>query len=128
MGLVRNAGGRDPTSLHPFPTHWNRTIAVHPTPVYDFSSFQPDLFVLNLGTNDFLTQPNPTREEFETGYYDFITDIRSVYSADTPLFLACGPMIGDPCCQYVQEVVNAVDGAHYLDFQDILEVGEYGVR
>lgn len=83
--------------------------------------------MINLGTNDFSTQPNPTRDQFESGYYEFIARIRYVYGMDLPLFLVCGPMIGDPCCQYVQEVVSNVDGAHYVDLQNILVSGDFGV-
>eukprot|EP00011_Vannellida_sp_DIVA3-517-6-12_P011385 CAMPEP_0114614694 /NCGR_PEP_ID=MMETSP0168-20121206/5785_1 /TAXON_ID=95228 ORGANISM="Vannella sp., Strain DIVA3 517/6/12" /NCGR_SAMPLE_ID=MMETSP0168 /ASSEMBLY_ACC=CAM_ASM_000044 /LENGTH=352 /DNA_ID=CAMNT_0001825749 /DNA_START=43 /DNA_END=1097 /DNA_ORIENTATION=+ len=126
IGLVRNYGDVNQTSKDPFPTYWNRTIAVEPTPVYDFSLFVPDLVVVNLGTNDFSTQPNPTREQFESGYYEFIARIRTAYGEDLPMFLVCGPMIGDPCCTYVQEVVSNVSNAYYVDLQDILVDGEYG--
>lgn len=52
-----------------------------------------DAVVINLGTNDYSTQPSPPQEIFETGYKDFIAQIQQQYSSQTPFFLVCGPLI-----------------------------------
>ena len=126
-GVVRNYGSPDTTSPDPFPIFWNGTIAVTTLPIYDFSLFIPDAVVINLGTNDYSTQPAPSQQQFEQGYKQFIQSIRTQYTQAVPIFLACGPMISDPCCTYVQNVVASENNCHFINLQNILTSDEYGV-
>mmetsp|Transcript_40056 Transcript_40056/g.63334 ORF Transcript_40056/g.63334 Transcript_40056/m.63334 type:complete len:379 (-) Transcript_40056:46-1182(-) len=119
-GVVRNYGDPSTTSVDPFPIYFNRTYAVSATPLYNFSLYQPDAVHINLGTNDFSTQPNPSQDQFETGYKNYIAQIRGAYGDDIPLFLACGPLITDPCCTYVKNVADS-EGATYIDLENILD-------
>jgi hypothetical protein len=96
---------------------------------WDFSQWVPDAVLINLGTNDYSTQPYPPQDVFVSGYQKFISFIQSRYLTINPnlqFFLACGPMIGNPCCQYVQQVAK-LEGATYVDLQGILDFpNDYG--
>ena len=54
-GVVRNYQDPGITSPDPLPIYFNRTIGVHPAPIWDFAQYKPDAVVINLGTNDFST-------------------------------------------------------------------------
>ena len=62
--------------------------------------------VINLGTNDFSTQPYPDSIVFQSAYARLIERVRSLYPGVT-MFCLSGPMIGEPCTGYIKEVVDA---------------------
>jgi len=134
-------------SVDPFPVYYPRTLANVAQSSWSFASWVPRAVVINLGTNDFSTQPQPTAEQFKTGiafsthpspllpqhphlliqlqgYTNFIAKIRAGYSSYPGLkfFLVCGPLIGNPCCEYIQAVAKA-EGVnfHYINMQGILQ-------
>ena len=106
------------------PFYFNRTLATSDMGIpYDFAQFVPDAIVCNLGTNDFSTQPNPSKKQFEEGYLGLINQFRSTYPSSI-IFLVCGPLIGNPCCSNVESVAQSVAGAVYIDMQDILSADQ----
>jgi len=77
-GVVCNYGD-DPTScVDPFPPFYDRTLGDQATSQWDFS-WQPQVVVINLGTNDFSTAVDPTEAQFSAGYKSFLQHIRSKY-------------------------------------------------
>jgi len=124
-GVVRNFGDSSQLSVCPncpMPYYFNKTIGTNPSVIYPFQEFVPDVIVCNLGTNDFSTQPQPTQQQFETGYQQLVAQFRQAYP-NADVFLACGPMTTTQVCSYVQNVVTATN-AHYinqtvLDTQDL---------
>jgi len=126
-GMVRNYGDKNITSTDPLPSYYNKTLASEDnSPSWDFN-YIPDGVVINLGTNDYSTQPNPPSDIYIGAYLGFITGLRKRYGNGVKLFLVCGPMIGDPCCQYVQNVVaQAQPNAYYVNLQGILQSGDLG--
>ena len=76
-GVVRNNGGdRDVLfpDIYPELDYYN-----YPGEEYDFS-VQPDVIVVNLGTNDESdANKDLPREEFRQGLYDFLTQLRQYY-------------------------------------------------
>jgi hypothetical protein len=127
-GLVHNNGDPLQKSSDPFPIYFNRTIGVNPSPLWDFSLFQPDAVVINLGTNDYDSEPSPTQAQFEHAYREFLRQIRQAYGEDMIFFLACGPMISNPCCEYVQNVVSREYRTHFINMQNLLTEEDTGVR
>lgn len=124
-GMVRNYGYPNESSPESMPTYFNKTLANSdaPSTTWNFTSWIPSAVVINLGTNDFSTGPVPSQELFESTYVSFISEIRSVYQqaqggVGPELFLVCGPMIGNPCCQYVSNVADEV-GATYIPIQQL---------
>ena len=60
---------------------------------WDFSTWTPDVVVINLGTNDF-QKANPDEAGWAAAYVDFIRQIRSRYPK-APVYCAVGTMMSD---------------------------------
>jgi hypothetical protein len=126
--IYSNYGAPNITSPDPFPIYYPRTIANDPQTAWNFNSWIPDVVVINLGANDFSTEPQPPRDVFEPGYVSFIHYVLSQYSQNPnlKLFLACGPVVKDPCCEYVEQVSQKVN-ATFINMQNILDFpSDYG--
>jgi len=119
-GLVRNWND-GAYGNYTMTRYWGYTLAtVDTSDTWNFASWIPDALVINLGTNDYATQPNPSQEVFVNAYVAFVKRILNNYATKPPqIFLMCGPMITDPCCQYVQDAATAIK-ATYIDVQKIL--------
>jgi len=127
-GVVRNGGDKNITSQYPFPAYFNRTLATDTTSdtLWPFK-WIPQGVVINLGTNDYSGKPTPPDDVFIGGYLDYVKAIRARYGQTTAVFLACGPLIGNPCCSNIQKVVEqAQPNAYYVDLQGILGQGDIG--
>lgn len=104
-GMVRNYGDKHKTSVHPMPSLYDRTCWYDSTLKWDFKKWVPQVVVINLGTNDFSTKPYPDKNVFEEAYNRLINRVRSLYPNVT-IFCVSGPMIGEPCTDYVRDVVE----------------------
>jgi hypothetical protein len=76
-GVVRNYGDPNPRSVEPYPILYPRTLASRSTPVWDPRSFVADVVVVNLGLNDFSTEPSPDPQEFIDAHTAFLATVRS---------------------------------------------------
>ena len=103
-GVVRNYGDSNRISQNPMPALYDRTCFFDSTLKWNFSRWTPQAVIINLGTNDFSTQPHPDSIVFENAYARLIDRVRSLYPGVT-IFCLSGPMIGEPCTGYVKEVV-----------------------
>jgi len=103
-GVVRNYGDSNKTSPNTMPILFDRTCFSDSTLKWNFARWVPQAVVLNLGTNDYSTQPFPDSTIFQDAYARFIYHVRSLYPGVT-MFCICGPMIGEPCAKYIKEVV-----------------------
>eukprot|EP01119_Soliformovum_irregulare_P010139 TRINITY_DN2472_c0_g4_i1.p1 TRINITY_DN2472_c0_g4~~TRINITY_DN2472_c0_g4_i1.p1 ORF type:complete len:353 (-),score=58.12 TRINITY_DN2472_c0_g4_i1:151-1176(-) len=120
-GLVRNYGDPNITSKMPMPVYLPWTLATDFVSQWNFTSWIPDGIVINLGTNDFSTMPHPPQDIFQPAYVSLIASLRSRYGrSDLPIFAVCGPLIGDPCCQYVENVSKMESNVHFVNLQNIL--------
>ncbi len=104
-GVVRNYGDRDRISPDPMPSYYDRTCCFDSTLIWDFKSWVPQAVVINLGTNDFSTQPYPDSSEFKDAYGKLIDRVRALYPGVT-VFCAIGPMVEEPCERYIRDVVR----------------------
>ncbi|MFA6962862.1 MAG: SGNH/GDSL hydrolase family protein [Opitutaceae bacterium] len=96
---------------------------------WDFSTWTPDVVIINLGTNDFNAKANPDEAGWIAAYVAFIKDIRSHYPK-APIYCAVGTMMSDwpperkprtVILDYLAKVIeqaNADDGpaVHLIDF------------
>ena len=105
QGAVRNYGYKEKISPEAMPARFNRVFDEKPEPVWDFSAWKPDVVVINLGTNDFSTQPFPDKDDFIAGYSKLIKEVFRQYG-NVPVFCVVGPMIDEPCYSYVKEMVE----------------------
>ena len=73
------------------PAIWDRTMPVTPSQPWDFTRWQPDAVVINLGTNDSHAQKPLQAQAWHDAYTVFITRIRAVYP-QAHIFLCIGGM------------------------------------
>jgi lysophospholipase L1-like esterase len=104
-GVVRNYGDSNKTSVDPMPTLYDRICFNDSTSKWDFSKWIPQVVVINLGTNDFSTQPFPDKDVFQNAYKKLIDRVRILYPG-VDVFCLCGPMIDEPCKSYIKEVIK----------------------
>lgn len=105
-GVVRNYGYKEQVSpIGTMPRRFNRLFDEKELPLWDFKLWKPDVVVINLGTNDFSTNPFPDKEAFNAGYVNLINEVFKQYG-DLPVFCVVGPMIDEPCYSYVKEMVE----------------------
>jgi lysophospholipase L1-like esterase len=113
-GVVCNYGDDATSCVDPFPTFYDRSLPARSDSSWDFSSWQPDAVIVNLGTNDLSTSQDPTQAAFESAYKSFIQHIRGKYAN---AFILCtnGPMLsGTDLTQarsYIGNVVKALNDA-----------------
>ena len=130
-GVVRNYGEPTPTSPKPMPRYFAQALAEREQPTWDFRRWVPHAVVINLGTNDFSTQPHPPEEVFARGYEALIADVRRAYPEVT-LFIVAGPRMKAPANAYLRALVErqrARDGGrtHLALIEDTLETpGDFG--
>jgi len=94
-GMVRNYGDSLQLSKNTMTTRMTHVFDDFDASVaYDFKAYKPDLVMINLGTNDFSTQPFPTDKQFIDGYIKFIKQLRKIYG-DVPI-LCIIPHSGGP--------------------------------
>lgn len=74
--------------------------------VWDFSKRQPDLIVINLGTNDmsYVLDKEDRREEYITGYLAFLKTVRRC-NAKARILCVLG-LMGEALCPAVEETVE----------------------
>jgi lysophospholipase L1-like esterase len=75
------------------PDIYDRIIPQEAASQWDFSRWQPDVVVINLGTNDF-SPGNPDEESWVAAYKEFIARIRKNYPK-AYIFCAVSPMLVD---------------------------------
>jgi lysophospholipase L1-like esterase len=90
IGMYRNYGSAA-ASTEAMPAVYSRTLALGTTKTWDFSLWQPQAVVINLGTNDFSTHGDPGLP-FQTTYLEFVLSLRQKYP-NTFLVLTIGPML-----------------------------------
>jgi hypothetical protein len=90
-GMVCNYGDDASSCVDPLPDRYDLTLPDQPASVWDFS-YQPHAVIINLGTNDFSTNDDPTQMEFEDAYAAFLEHLRSKY-ADAWILCTIGPML-----------------------------------
>ena len=122
IGMYRNYGVSGPSS-DAMPYVYARTLTSQSNSVWDFSTWQPHVVVINLGTNDASTNGDPGAA-YETAYLGFVRGLRQKY-ADTFFVLTIGPMLdGDNLTAirgHIQNVIKTRAGEgdsrmSYLEF------------
>lgn len=91
-GVVCNYGDAPDSCTDPLPTYYARTLPSRAQSRWDFSTWQPHAVIVNLGTNDFSTDRDPTRSDFEAAYVALLEQIRAAY-ADAVIVCTVGPML-----------------------------------
>ncbi len=87
-GIIYNYGN---DTFEPLPQVYDRIVAGEPDALWDFS-WQPDVVVINLGTNDFSTDGDPSENDYVSNYVAFLEHLREVYP--DALLMPISPMLG----------------------------------
>ena len=90
-GMLCNYGDDAQSCSNPLPKIYDRTLTSQ-NGSWDFTRYQPDAVVINLGTNDFSTDMDPSEADFTAAYRAFLQHLRSVYP-DALILCTCGPML-----------------------------------
>ncbi|MDM8158687.1 SGNH/GDSL hydrolase family protein [Labilibaculum sp. K2S] len=109
LGMVRNYGDTQKLSvkIKPMPARLDYLFDGDSTKHYDLSLFYPDAVVVNLGTNDFSTQPFPDEADFIGAGKQLIIKLRNCYPG-VKIFCITGPMINEPCYSYTKKIVESI--------------------
>jgi lysophospholipase L1-like esterase len=107
-GMVKNWGEKQKVSAEPLPLYYDRTLQADPSKKWDFSSWVPDIVVINLGTNDYSAQPVPDGDVFKKAYLDLIKKVRGYYPG--AWILCCsGPAQQPPFNEYFAGIMDSVN-------------------
>jgi lysophospholipase L1-like esterase len=88
-GVFSNRG----SEVDPMPVLWRRTLPDRADSRWDFTAYQPDAVLVNLGTNDFAPEVKDI-SPFAPAYLAFIREVRGHYPKAT-IFCALGPALSD---------------------------------
>lgn len=91
-GVVCNYGDDPSSCVDPMPVYFDRTLPTRPESSWDFSRYQPQAVVINLGTNDFSTAQDPTLAEFTSAYVTLLERVRSAYP-EALILCTVGPLL-----------------------------------
>jgi lysophospholipase L1-like esterase len=107
-GVVCNYGDGASSCVDPLPEYYDRTLPNRSTSMWDFSKWQADAVVINLGTNDMSTAEDPSEDEFESAYVALLERIRNAYP-DAYILCTNGPMLSGADLASVRSYIdNAV--------------------
>jgi lysophospholipase L1-like esterase len=106
-GVVCNYGDDASSCMNPLPSYYERTLPNRADSAWDFSRFQPDAVVVNLGTNDFSTDDDPTQAEFQAAYLALLQTIRGKYP-NARIVCTNGPMLSGTDLTTVRSYIQSV--------------------
>jgi lysophospholipase L1-like esterase len=109
-GIVCNYGDDAQSCTDPFPPYYDRTLPGHADSTWDFGAFQPQVVIINLGTNDFSTNQDPSEAEFTDAYRDFLLHIRSK-NPDALILCTCGPLLSGAELDMVRGYIDSAIAA-----------------
>lgn len=109
LGMVRNYGDKKKLSVErkPMPARLGYLFDNDSTFKYDLKNYIPHAVVINLGTNDFSTQPFPDEADFVNAGEKLIIKIMETFPG-VKVFCVTGPMINEPCFSYTKKIVESV--------------------
>jgi len=113
-GVVNNFGD---DVFEPLPQIYDRSVATDAAP-WDFNNWQPDVVVINLGTNDFSTGGDPPENVFVPAYVAFLAHLRDVYP-DAFILPVAPTLFGDEAVMVAGYLNSAVDQRHAAGDLDV---------
>ena len=125
-GISRN--GRDSNDLSTtIPNLFDYTLPAQKKVVYQHKNFIPDLFVINLGTNDLRKQNRDDlqKEPYVKAYQAFLKRLRS-YAPNAQIILAIGPMQTKPVDTWLKEMATTTKNTEILVFDKFKSDDEKG--
>jgi len=128
-GVVCNYGDDANSCTDPLPTYYDRILPNRADSIWDFSRFQPDAVVINLGTNDLSTSTDPDQATFESGYKALLVRVRHAYP-NARILCTNGPMLSGTDLvnvrRYVGDVVAELADPNISTFEIATQDGSDG--
>jgi len=110
-GVVCNYGDEATSCTDPLPTFYDRILPNRADSAWDYSRFQPDAVVINLGTNDLSTNSDPDEATFKGAYKALLQRVRLHYPS-AQILCTNGPLLSGTDLanvrRYIQEVVTGL--------------------
>lgn len=122
-GVLYNYNGN---KILPMPLLYDTTVPDDRKHPWSFRT-QPDLVIINLGTNDFSASSDPTDELFSSSYEKLLTKIRSVYP-NTFILCTVGPLLAGADLAHAQAGIQSAVEARRADGDDRLKVYAMSVQ
>lgn len=119
-GIIRNYGDKEKISKDPMPSFYDYTLQNDPSKKWDFKKWTPDMVIINLGTNDFSTEPNPDKEVFISEYKKLIGRIKNNYGGNIKILCLCSPFEKNK----LKEIINQIARDEKTEFIDLPELTE----
>ena len=111
IGAYRNYNGpREGSPDQTMPLEYDRTMLYEPAPLWDFSSWRPDIVCINLGTNDTSTN-NYDIARFEKAYSNFLDHVMEM-NPGAKIVLLSGSMLNGKELEDVTAALNSVAASH----------------
>lgn len=104
-GVVRNYGDSVRVSKVTMKDKFLQTYDMDTLSRWDFKQYTPDLVIINLGSNDFSTEPHPYRSEFVGAYKELISEIREAYGSK-PVLCVFPPTMNANAYPYMEEIIR----------------------
>ncbi|HEY2405129.1 MAG TPA: GDSL-type esterase/lipase family protein [Polyangiaceae bacterium] len=104
IGMYRDSNGDTAATTEQMPQRFS-SVLPDDSVKWDFSRYQPDAVLINLGTNDF-AKGDPGAP-FQTTYEQFVTDLRADYP-NALFYLAVGPMLSGTNYNAARAYINQV--------------------
>jgi hypothetical protein len=106
--MVCNYGDDANSCTNPLPTYYDRSLPTLADSRWDFSQLEPDAVVINLGTNDFSTNTDPSEAQFTSAYRGFLLHVRERYP-HARILCTIGPLLSGADLTNVRKyIANAV--------------------
>ncbi len=102
-GVMKNYDGGPGEVM---PLLFERTMPEDMTSRWSFTEYPVDAVVINLGTNDFSTEPDPDPEEFSRRYLALLERIQSVYPKAV-ILCTLGPMLSGTDLENAEAAIRA---------------------
>ena len=123
-GMTRNGNANDPMTM---PKLFDFILPKEQTGKFDHKNYIPDVFVINLGTNDMRkTHTTPlSKENYIRDYNQFIKKLRS-YAPKSKIILCIGPMGFMPVKPWLSEIPKQHKNTSVLIFDAYKDASEKG--
>lgn len=116
QGANRNYGDSVRTSAVSMRQRIMQTFDKDTASAWDFSIRKPDLVIINLGANDFSTEPHPYRSEFVKSYTEILTKLLDKYGKEQNILCLMPYAVSAPVESYYTEAIANAGGKniHFL--------------
>ncbi|MDE7473156.1 MAG: endoglucanase [Muribaculaceae bacterium] len=107
-GAVRNYGDSVRVSAVAMRHKFHQALDEDTLSRWDFAAYRPDLVIVNLGANDFSTEPHPYRSEFVDGYVELLQTLFEKYGADLKVMCVIPYAVSTDQDSYYHEAIAKV--------------------